>query len=130
MTTQYLLTKDIAGYNGFGLEPTDTIFSATLVTDTNTTLTVPETFNLGSSSSTKNVRMIAIIKTNPSATVWFSLNNTAAIPSGGTFATSNSILINGFFPVGYVVKAGDVMNFFTSGTDTNDISVEFYWIQS
>jgi hypothetical protein len=130
MATQYLLTKDLAGYNGFGLKPTDTVYSASVTSATDTTLTVPAVSQLGTSYSTKNARLLAIITIDPAATVWFALNNIAGVPAGATFASTNSELINPFFPVGYEVSVGDVLHFYNSGTTTNDISVKFYWIQS
>jgi len=125
MTTQFIMSRDINGYNGFGLKPTDTSFSCTLTASTDTTLTIPEEFSLGNSSSTLGARLLAIIISDPSTSVWVALNATASAPVGATFAATLSALN----PAAYEVKAGDVLHFFSTGTGVN-CSVRLYWLQS
>lgn len=124
MTTPFTMTRDVNGYNGFGLEPSDTQYSATLVANTDTTLTVPSSFLIGGASSTTNARLIAIITSDPGSSVWVALNTAAAAPVGGTFATTASALN----PSAYEVKVGDVLHFLS--TVTPSVSVRFYWVQS
>lgn len=99
----------------FGLTFSTEKFSATLAATTDTTLTVP-----GTAPSYK-----ALMKAEPTATVYVAKNATAAVPGGVTFAatTSEMIPVNG--SLCREVKAGDVLHFYTAGTDI-DVSVVFY----
>jgi len=125
MTTPFALTRDINGYNGFGIKFSDTNYSATLATGTNTTLTVPSLSPPGgaSYSGSANPILIALFEYDSGTSVWVSLNATAATPAGASFAATNSQLN----PSARQVKAGDVLNFITAGTGVN-VSVCFYWI--
>jgi hypothetical protein len=125
MTTLFNMTRDINGYNGFGLKPTDTAYSATLIASTDTALTVPIEFALGNCSSTAVARLLAIIVSDPGDAVWVALNATATVPAGAAFAPTLSALN----PAAYEVKGGDVLHFITAGTGV-DISIRFYWITS
>lgn len=124
MTTVYKLQKDIAGYNGFGLPPSDLKYSASLAVTTDTTLTVPSSGAIGAPLNQVN-RWIAIVQVEANLSVWLAINNTAAVPAGSTFALTNSDLIIGSQYYAIEVKAGDVMHFLapTAGTD---ILVKFY----
>lgn len=124
MTIQYKLQKDVAGYNGFGLQFSDLKYTASLAITTDTILTVPSKGSMGAPLDTVN-KFIAIIQVEAALSVWFALNATAAVPAGATFALSTSDLIIGGEYYGVEVKAGDVMHFLapTAGTD---ICVKFY----
>lgn len=124
MITQYKLQKDIAGYNGFGLQFSNTKYSASLAITTDTTLTVPSASSMGMPLNTVN-KFIAVIRVEANLSVWFALNATAAVPAGSTFASTTSDLIVGGEYYAVEVKAADVMHFFapTAGTD---IMVKFY----
>lgn len=124
MTTQYKLQKDVAGYNGFGLQFCDQKFSASLALTTDTSLTVPVNGAMGQALNSVN-KWLAVIQVEANLSVWFALNATAAVPAGSTFASTTSDLIIGSQYYGVEVKAGDVMHFFapTAGTD---ILVKFY----
>ena len=124
MTTPFLMTKDIGGYNGFGLPLSDTNYEVTLVASTDTSLAIPETFNIGSSSSTKNAKLIAIITSDSGSSVWVANNATAVIPSSGSFAATTSCLN----PAAIEVKGGDTLHFISSGTP--NVSVRLYWLFS
>ena len=123
-TTIFAMNRDVNGFNGFGLKPTNLAYSATLAASTDTSLTIPEVDSLGMSCSTKNARLIAIITSDPGSSVWVALNATAAIPAGSTFATTASALN----PAAYEVQATDVLHFFSTGTP--GISVRLYWLSS
>lgn len=124
MTTQYKLQKDVAGYNGFGLQFCDQKFSASLAITTDTTLAVPLNGSLGAALDSVN-KWLAIIQVEANASVWFALNATAAVPAGSTFASTTSDLIIGSEYYGVEVKAGDVMHFLAPVAGT-DILVKFY----
>lgn len=124
MTTQYKLQKDVAGYNGFGLQFCDQKFSASLAITTDTTLTVPLNGAMGQALNSVN-KWLAVIAVEANLSVWFALNATAAVPAGSTFAATTSDLIIGSEYYGVEVKAGDVMHFFAPIAGT-DILVKFY----
>lgn len=122
--TQYKLQKDVAGYNGFGLQVSNSKWTASLAASTDTTLTVPSAGSMGAPLNSVN-RFIAIITVEPGGSAWFALNAVAAIPAGGTFAASTSELIVGGQYFAREVKAADVLHFFTA-TASTDVSVVFY----
>lgn len=124
MSTVYKLQKDIAGYNGFGLPFSDQKYSASLAITTDTTLTVPSSGAIGAPLNQIN-RFLAIIQVEANLSVWCTVNATAAVPAGGTFAATTSELIIGGEYYAREVKAGDVLHFFapTAGTD---VGVVFY----
>lgn len=124
MATQYKLQKDVAGYNGFGLQFSDTKFSASLAANTDTTLTVPSTGSIGAPLNTVN-KFLAVINVEANATVWCAVNATAAVPGGATFASTTSDLIIGSEYYAREVKAGDVLHFLAPVADT-DVCVMFY----
>ena len=124
MTTQYKLQKDVAGYNGFGLQFCDQKYSASLAVTTDTTLTVPLNGAMGQALNTVN-KWLAVIQVEANASVWFALNAMAAVPAGATLALTTSDLIIGSQYYGVEVKAGDVMHFLAPVAST-DILVKFY----
>jgi hypothetical protein len=120
MSTQYNINKYVFGIDGFGLPFCDTILSATLAANTDTTVTVP-----GSSSVVEPTagvpKFIAIFKYTAAEDVFVALNQTAAVPAGDTFAATTSEQN----PNGKYVKAGDVIHFFTAASDVN-VTVSLY----
>lgn len=124
MTTVYRLQKDVAGYNGFGLPPSDLKYSASLAVTTDTTLTVPSSGAIGAPLNEVN-KWMAVIQVEANLSVWFAIGATAAVPAGGTFAATDSDLIIGGEYYAVLVNAGDVLHFLapTAGTD---IMVKFY----
>lgn len=124
MAIQYKLQKDVAGYNGWGLQFTDLKYNASLAITTDTTLTVPSIGTLGAPLNQVN-RFLAVINVEANLSVWCAVNATAAVPVGSTFAATTSDLIIGGQFYAREVKAADVLHFIapTAGTD---ISVLFY----
>lgn len=106
------MIRDINGYNGFGLRFADDIYTTTLVTGVEQTLTIPGAFT----------QWIAIFGVEPGADAWVALNATAALP-GAAFAAGNTELN----PTARLVKAGDVLHFITPNADTR-LSVTLYGI--
>lgn len=121
MPTNFSMTRDINGYNGFGLPFSVDKYSATIVADTDATLTVPSAGPLGSTSSTYSNKYIVIFNYEAGASVWVALNATAEKPAGATFASTTSELN----PSARYVKAGDVLHFLTPDTSAQ-VSVVFY----
>jgi len=124
MTTQYKIQKDVAGYNGFGLQFSDLKFSASLAVTTDTTLAVPLKGAMGAPLNQVN-KFLAVITVEANLSVWCALNTTAAVPAGASFAATDSDLIIGGQDYAREVRAGDTLHFLapTAGTD---ICVMFY----
>ncbi len=110
MSTKFLMTRDIAGYNGFGILPTTDMQSGLLATSTAQSITVPDNYPY----------WIAIFSYTPGASVWVSFTTTAAAPSG-SFAASASCLN----PAARAVKAGDTISMLTADSFDVLVSVEF-----
>lgn len=121
VSTPFSLTRDINGYNGFGVQFSLDKYSCTLSASTDTTLTVPATASLGGAHTQTANPFIAIFSFTPGSEVWISNNATAAAPAGNTFAASTSELN----PAGRQVQAGDVIHFFTTASNV-DVGVTFY----
>lgn len=121
MTTKFAMSRDINGYNGFGLAISDTKYSATIAQDVAQSLTVPDEGALGSGYSTAKPKYLAIFSYQPGASIWVAVNATAASPVGATFASSTSELN----PTARYVAANDVLSFITTDT-TAAIGVTFY----
>lgn len=122
MSTKFLMTRDLSGTNGFGLQFSDQNYSATLSAASNTTLVCPSDGSIGGSFATKTSKYLAIFSYEAGASIWVALNATAAVPVGHTFAAVTSTLN----PTARVVNAGDTLNFITSDTGTPQVGVTFY----
>jgi hypothetical protein len=107
------MVRDANGLNTFGLPFSNYKYNTTLVVGVLQTLTVPTTGNT-------NKNMLAIFAPQVGATIWVSLNGTAALP-GGSFALSTSESN----PTARMVKSGDVLSFITDD-DTATIGIIFY----
>jgi hypothetical protein len=127
MTTQYKIQKDVAGYNGFGLQFSDQKYSATLTVSTDTSVAVPLTGSLGAAHSNINkfLAVVQVYNATHEGEVWCALNTTAAVPAGASFAATNSDLIVQNKDYARWVKAGDVLHFLSPVAST-DVSVMFY----
>lgn len=114
------MTRDINGYNGFGLPFSTSKYSATLATTTDTTLSVP----FGSATygpTASRTQFIAIFSYEPGSKVWVTKNATAASPAGATFAATTSELN----PAARTVQAGDTLHFYTTDASA-EVGVTFY----
>jgi hypothetical protein len=110
MSTKFNMTRDINGYNGFGLMFAGDNYATTLATGVEQTLTVPDNYN----------NWLAVFSFEPGSTVYISRNATATVP-GGSFALTTSQLI----PTARQVQGGDVLHFITNDT-TAAVGVSFY----
>ena len=127
MTTQYKLQKDVAGYNGFGLQFSDQKYSATLAVTTDTTLAVPLTAAVGTvlNSVNKFLMIVDCYNATGEGEVWVANNHTAAGPAGSSFAATNSDLVVQNKYYAREVKAGDVVHFYAPAANTS-VGVIFY----
>ncbi len=110
MTTPYISQQTV---NDFGNRPASFQYSASVAASTDTSLTVPG----------KSPRWKAVIKVEN--LTWFALNATAAVPAGGTFASTTSEMILPGERICREVSADDVMHFI-SATAGTDVSVVLY----
>lgn len=119
--TKFSMYRDINGQNGFGLEFTNTAYSATLAAATATALTVPSTGSLGGCNTQTRRLFLAIFVYTPGASVWVANNATAAPPGGAAFAATDSELN----PAARLVQAADVLSFYSVAANS-DVNVLFY----
>ncbi len=110
-STKFILTRDINGYNGFGLPFAFDNYQTTLAANVAQTITVPSNFGT----------WIAIFSFSPGTNVWVANNDTAEIP-GASFASSLSQLN----PVAREVHAGDVLSFITAESTNPYVNVALY----
>lgn len=122
MPTKFNMCRDINGYNGFGLQFSDTNFSATIAANADTTITVPSNSGMGGYGIQSSSTWIAIFSYTPGASVWVALNTTASVPAGATFASTQSQLN----PAARLVKGGDIIHFISASAA--DVSVMLYSI--
>jgi hypothetical protein len=108
------LTRDINGYNGFGLRFSENKYSATLTQLVTQTLTIPG----------DHAKWIAIFAYEDGSTIWVANNATAAVPVGATLAATTSERN----PIAREVKAGDMLSFITPDA-TADVGVILYALQ-
>lgn len=111
MAKFFSMIRDINGFNGFGLQFPDFIYSADLATSTATSVTVPADEN----------KWIAILAIEPGSSCYVSVNHTAAVPAGSTFASTTSL----YNPIGLQVKGGDTVSCITPDTSCR-ITIAFY----
>lgn len=111
MSTKFNMTRDINGYNGFGIQPTYDIYGATLATSTVATIAVPSNYP----------NWIAIFSYSPGTNVWVSFTGTAAIPGSSSFSLVNSSLN----PAARMVERGMTISLITSDAGGSEVSVEF-----
>lgn len=121
MATKFNMTRDINGYNGFGLAFTDTAYSATLAATTDTSFTVPSSMGMGGNGFFSSSEWLAIFEYTPGSEVWVAVNTTAAVPAGASFAATASEMN----PAARLVKGGDVLHFKTASAN-NSVSVLLY----
>lgn len=127
MTTQYKIQKDVAGYNGYGLQFSDIKYSATLAITTDTSLAVPLTGSLGAALNSVNkfLAIVSVYNATGEGEVWCALNTAATVPAGASFAATASDMIVQNKDYARWVKAGDVLHFLSPVAGTN-VSVMFY----
>lgn len=99
MSTKLSLTRDINGFNAFGVMPTYDVQGCSLTANAAQSFTVPS----------NQEYWLAIFTYSPGANVWVSFTTTAAVPNG-TMGALTSVLN----PAGRQVKAGTVISVITS----------------
>jgi hypothetical protein len=109
MSTKFYMTRDINGYNGFGIPfaPEDK-YSAILNAGVAQSIVVPDNY--------KN--WIAIFSYTPGASVWVDGHTTAVAPAGAVAATTAELN-----PAARQVSGGQTISFITADATTPMISV-------
>lgn len=115
MSTKLCMTRDINGYNAFGLSPTYDIYAASLTAAAEQHFVVPGIFQY----------WLAIFTYSPGANVWVNFSGTAVVP-GGTIGLVASVLN----PSGRQVKAGSTISFITSDATSPFICIELQGINN
>lgn len=117
MSTELNFGRDVQGKNAYAPQFATDAYTATLASNTEATITVPS----------NHAVWIMYVKMDPQVACWVSINDTAAVPAGSTFAASSSSLAVGTIEFKRTVYAGDVIHFISSFEDC-DIGVEFYQV--
>lgn len=122
MATKFNMIRDINGFNGFGLQFSDTNSKVELAINTATSLTVPGSMGMGSNGISATSQWIAIFQYDPGSTVWVANNTTASLPATSSFVSTLSQML----PTARLVSGGDVLSFISA--QTAEVGVSFYAI--
>lgn len=109
MSTKLSLTRDINGYNAFGIFPTYDIFAGSLAANVAQTITVPSNFQY----------WLAIFTFSPGSNIWVNFTTTATVP--GSTISANTNVLN---PAGRQVMEGTTISFITSDATSPFVCVE------
>jgi hypothetical protein len=109
--TKFSMTRDINGYNGFGLPFALQGDCFTLAANVAQSVTVPSDYPY----------WIAIMKFTPGSSVWAALNTTAVLPTGVVVANASELNA-----APKLVKAGETISFITAETTFPAVSVLYY----
>lgn len=122
MSTLLEFGRDVQGYNAYAPQPSTNIYSATLVNGAASSITLP-----------KNLpEWIVSFSAQPGTNIWVDFTGaTAAVPVGGTFATSTSELNPGARFVATFANDGTTAKTISVITDnaTADVSIALYGVQ-
>lgn len=99
MTTKFSMTRDINGYNGFGLHFSDRKYNMLLLNGVEQTLTIPA----------DNATYLMILTSEPGSIVWVADNATAVAPVGAIGAATSELN-----PIARYVNKDDVIHFITT----------------
>jgi hypothetical protein len=115
MSTKLSLTRDINGYNAFGLIPTYDIYGCSLTANAAQSILVPDNFQY----------WLAVFTYTPGANIWVSFTTTAAVPNG-TMGAITSVLN----PAGRQVLRGSTISVITADSTSPFVCVEFQVINN
>lgn len=111
MSTKFNLTKDVAGYNGFGVRFADDGYQGLLATSTEQHVTVPSNYP----------NWLAVFSYTPGSNVWVDASTTAIAPAGAFSATKADLN-----PSARFVQAGQTLSFITDDVTSVEVKVSFY----
>ena len=115
MSTKLSMTKDINGYNAFGIIPSSDIYAGSLMANTAQSFVVPS----------NQQYWLAIFTYTPGANIWVDFSGAATVPTStvGKFTSALN-------PAGRQVNAGSTISFITADTNTPWICVELQAINN
>ena len=111
ISTKFNMTRDIAGYNGFGVMFPQDGESAVLANGVEQHITVPKNYP----------NWLAVFSYTPGANIWVDGTTTAVAPSGAFSATTAELN-----PSARFVTAGQVISFITSDTTSPMVKCSFF----
>ena len=109
------MTRDVNGFNGFGIFPTYDIFAGSLAANVAQSIVVPS----------NQQYWLAIFTFTPGANIWVDFAGAATVPTN-TVGAFTSVLN----PAGREVKAGSTISFITADTTTPWICIELQWVNN
>jgi hypothetical protein len=110
--TQLNFGRDVQGFNAYAPRLSTDMYSATVASGASQSITVPSS----------NMNWIAVFSFEPGSDIWVSVNHTAAIPVGATFASTNSFLL----PAQLQVSAADTISCFNNSATGQDVGIALY----
>lgn len=113
--TMLRFARDVQGLSADAPDFPTIIYTATLAANTAESLTIPSAYE----------KYVMYVRVQPTEYCWVANGHTAAIPAGGTLASSNSELVDGTIEYKRMVYATNVISFLTPAM-TCDISVSLY----
>lgn len=123
MSQKINFARDVNGYNTFAPPVSTNMYSATLTSGGNATITVP----------TNVPFWVVSFSYQPGSDMWVAYQgHSAAVPAGSSFATTTSELLPGsrVIPSTYVngsgVTVANTINVFNNTTSSQDIGVILY----
>jgi hypothetical protein len=108
-STKFLLTRDVAGMNGFGIAFAQDGQATSLAANTEKHFTVPSNYP----------HWIAVFSYTPGSNIWVDGITTAVVPSTSFAATTAELN-----PSARAVVAGQTLSFITADTTTPWVSVK------
>lgn len=116
--TQLNFARDVQGFNAFAPSPSDKLFSVTVASSGNATITLP----------TSSPRWIVSFSYQQGSNVWVAYGANAAVPAGATFASTESELLPGSRVLNSTNSDGTAatINLLNNGTASADIGVVLY----
>lgn len=110
-STKFNMTKDVAGYNGFGVKFASDGYKGLLAVGVEQHVTVPSNYP----------NWLAVFSYTPGSNIWVDGTTTAAVPVGAFAATTADLN-----PSARQVVAGQTLSFITSDTTSPQVKVSFY----
>jgi hypothetical protein len=122
MTTKFSMIRDINGYNGFGLIPSNTVYSTTLAQNVAQNFTVSNLTAFGGLQSTNFTQVLMIFSFDPGSSVYVAYNNTALVPTSSFLPTGAELN-----PAAWLVENNDMVSFITTDSSVG-MTMKLYQI--
>ena len=119
---KFIMTRDINGYNGFGLPFASNMKQMKLTQDVEQTITVPKSNVAGYPN------VLAVFSFEPGSMVWVALNQTATAPSGAAVDTYSEALPAARLIEFNAATENNTLSFITKDTSA-EVGVAFYAVQ-